>query len=208
MLPPMIMCLAATPGGKVAFREDFESGSISQWNKVEFEGETRHALIRSGTNNFLRATANRSASGLAVKLDGVPAQNATFSWRWQIDKIPPGASDDVKKTFDHTARIFVAFKTLVGPPKTINYVWANKRQVGESFHHPSSGRSRFVVLQTGNAKAGQWISESRDLAADWKELFGDDDPPVIVGLGFMSDSDGTGTVVTGAYDDIQLKIEK
>ncbi|MGZ8899498.1 MAG: DUF3047 domain-containing protein, partial [Limisphaerales bacterium] len=44
----------------------------------------------------------------------------------------------------------------------------------------------------------------RDLSADWKTLFGSDDVPEIVGLGFMTDSDGTKTTVTGWYDDIEL----
>lgn len=129
----------------------------------------------------------------------------TISWRWKIDRVPPGGSEDVKKTFDHTARLFVAFKTFLGPPRSINYVWANQLPIGKTFHHPSSGRSRFIVLQSGNAKAGQWLMERRRIEADWKLLFGDDDVPEIVGIGLMTDSDGTGATVTGCYDDIVLQ---
>ena len=126
----------------------------------------------------------------------------------KIDQIPPGGSDTDIKKFDHTARLFVAFKTLVGPPRTINYVWANETPVGKTFHHPNSGRARFIVLQSGNRRAGEWIAEERDLAADWKLLFGDDKPPAIVSLGFMTDSDGTKSTVTGGYDDIELRSRK
>jgi hypothetical protein len=63
------------------------------------------------------------------------------------------------------------------------------------------------VLQSGNEKMGQWLIEKRDVAADWKMLFGDDDVPEVVGLGFMTDSDGTKSTVTGWYDDIVLKKE-
>jgi len=205
----LFSCAFVSPHAEeILFREDFEAGLKPQWKKVEFTGETEHKLARDGTNSFVEAVANNSASGLAVKLEGLPPRGTVVRWRWKIDHIPQGGSDSDLKTFDHTARVFVAFKTLIGPPKSINYVWANEVDVGKTFEHPSSGRSRFLVLQSGNAKAGQWITEERDLAADWKQLFRDDDPPVIVGLGFMTDSDGTKTNVTGSYDDIELNARK
>jgi hypothetical protein len=203
-------CLAAVAAGvlgaeKIEFREDFSEGLRSIWRKVEFESETKHSVEKDGTNSVLKATAQNSASGLGVKFEGIDPRGAKMTWRWKIDRIPPGGSDTVKNTFDHTARLYVAFKTRIGPPRTINYVWANTVPPGKTFHHPSSGRARFVVLQSGNAKAGQWLTEKRDLAADWKQLFGDDDVPEIVSLGFMTDSDGTRSTVTGWYDDIRLE---
>jgi hypothetical protein len=193
---------------QVLFLENFEVGLNSAWKKVEFHGETEARVQREGTNSFLRATAQSSASGLAVKLDVAPAQKTVLSWRWRIDRVPPGGSDDNIKTFDHTARVFVAFKTFLGPPRTINYVWANQIPVGGTFSHPNSGRARFIVLESGNPKAGQWRAERRDLARDWRTLFGDEKPPTIVGLGFMTDSDGTRSTVTGDYDDIELRRDK
>ena len=194
---------------QVLFKEDFEQGIGPQWKKVEFTGETQHTIRKEGTtNSFVEARAESSASGLAVKLDSISADGTVLRWRWKIDRVPPGASDSDIKKFDHTGRVFVAFKTLIGPPRSINYVWANETAVGRIFEHPSSGRSRFVVLENGNAKAGKWIMEERDVAADWKLLFRDDKAPAIVGLGFMTDSDGTHTTVAGSYDDLELRSEK
>jgi hypothetical protein len=193
---------------RTIFKEDFEAGLKPAWNSVDFDGKTEHSILREGTNSVLQARAASSASGLAVKLDPASAEGVTVSWKWKIDRIPPGGSDDKKNTFDHTGRIFVAFKTLIGPPRTINYVWGNTVPVRGTFHHPSSGRSRFIVLQSGNARAGEWIAEQRDLTRDWKQLFGDDKPPQIVGFGFMTDSDGTKSTVTGYYDDFEIRSGK
>jgi hypothetical protein len=189
---------------QIIFRDDFEKGLRPVWGKVEFEGETQYRVLKEGTNSFLQGRAQAAASGLGVKIEPVDARGCMFSWKWKIDHVPPGGSETTKKTFDHTARLFVAFKTFIGPPRTINYVWANQARVGETFHHPSSGRSRFIVLKSGNAEAGKWFSEQRDLVKDWKLLFGDDTPPEIVGVGLMTDSDGTHSTVTGSYDDVTL----
>lgn len=189
------------------FQEDFERGLRPDWKKVEFEGETKYTVEQEGTNSVLRGTARSAATGLAVKLDKLGPKGAVLSWRWKIDKIPPGGSDDKKSTFDHTARLFVAFKTFLGPPRTINYVWANDVPTGKTFHHPSSGRSRFIVLNSGNTGTGEWQAHKRNIEHDWKLLFGNDEPPEIVGLGFMTDSDGTKSTVSGWYDDFVLSVE-
>ena len=208
MLWVMALTCAGVAGaepGRTIFREDFEAGPKAIWKPVDFEGKTEHTIVKEATNSFMRARASGTASGLAVKPDEVSAKGAVVSWKWKIDQIPPGGSDDNIKTFDHTGRVFVAFDTFIGPPRTINYVWGNTVPAGGTYHHPSSGRSRFIVLQSGNARAGEWIAEERDLMKDWKVLFGDDDPPEIVGLGFMTDADGTKTTVTGWYDDFMIR---
>ena len=206
----LAICAAGTVFGaesKVLFQDNFERGLRPEWKMVEFEGETQYKIEKEGTNSVLRGTAQNAATGLAAKFDGFDSNGATLSWRWKIDKIPPGSSDDKKATFDHTARLFVAFKTRIGPPRTINYVWANKVAAGKTFEHPSSGRARFIVLNAGSSGVGEWHAFKRNLVKDWKLLFGDDDPPPIVGLGFMTDSDGTKSTVTGWYDDIQLSAQ-
>ncbi len=186
------------------FTEDFEGGLGARWEPVKFEGKTAHRVVKEGTNSVLVAKAESSASGLAVKV-GFPAKPKTIlSWRWKVDQTPPGGSDDRKVTFDHTARIFVAFKTMIGPPRTINYVWANRVEVGKTFEHPSSGRARFIVLESGDGGAGKWALEERDIYTDWKLLFGGE-PPAVVSIGLMTDSDGTGTTVTGWYDDFLVR---
>jgi hypothetical protein len=189
---------------RILFRENFDAGPPKSWKEIKFEGRTEYSSYRDGSNTVLRAVARSSATGIAAEVNIDPSSGQVLSWRWKIDHTPAGANDKEKSSFDHTARLFVAFKTFIGPPRTINYVWANQAPAGKTFEHPSSGRSRWIALESGNAKAGQWVAESRNIAADWKTLFGDDTPPQIVGIGLMTDSDGTGQTVTGYYDDLQL----
>lgn len=199
-----LLCMDAAKAENIVFSEHFDGGLGAQWKKVEFTGETQHTIHVEGTNSVLEARANSSASGLAVRLNNLAPERLILRWRWRIDRTPPNGSDTEIKRFDHTARLFVAFKTLLGPPRTINYVWANEIPVGKTFEHPNSSRSRFIVMESGNARAGQWIQEERRIGADWKQLFGGDKAPAVVALGFMTDSDGTKSTVTGWYDDFEL----
>jgi hypothetical protein len=190
--------------GTVHFQERFENGLSRNWKEVKFTEKTDYQIVKVGTNSVLEARANNSASGLAVDKNIKVIPGLKLQWRWKIDKTPRHGTETDIKSFDHSARLFVAFHSKLGPPRTINYVWANQTKPNESFEHPRSSRARFIVLQNGNDRAQEWITELRDLSADWARLFGDSSPPAIVGIGLMTDSDGTKDRVTAWYDDLVL----
>src|SRR4051812_43057293 len=78
------------------FSEDFEQGLSKRWEPVKFEGKTEYSVIKDRTNSVLQARAASSASGLGTKVDVPLKKDTTFTWRWKIDKTPPGGSEDAK----------------------------------------------------------------------------------------------------------------
>lgn len=191
--------------GAVLFHEDFERPLGERWKQVKFGELTDYRIVAEGTNACLQAMANKTASAFATKVEIAPLPKMRIRWRWKISACPTNGSEDKLATFDHTARIFVAFDTFFGPPRTINYVWADQMKTNSVFDHPSSGRSKFLVLESGNGRAGEWLTEQRDLKKDWQTLFGQGEMPKVVGIGVFTDSDGTKTSVTGWYDDIVVE---
>lgn len=187
------------------FREDFAAPLSRAWKPVKIGRPTNYRPDHDGALPCLLAIAHNSASGLAHALSINRPHRLRLSWQWKIDRIPPGGSDDVLATFDHTARLFVGFQTLIGPPYSIHYVWANTKPAGATFHHPMTGRARFIALRTGNAEAGQWLTESRDIVADWQRLFPGKEMPRLEAIGVFTDTDGTATTVTGRYARIELR---
>ncbi len=195
-------CLAAPV--ELLFKEDFESPLDRAWKPFpKFSGETSYRIFRDGTNSVLEARAAATGSGLSMEKHLRLAPGSVVEWRWKIDRVPVKGLDTKISGFDHAARIFLAFHTFVGPPRSINYVWANQTPVGQTFSHPNSKRARFLVLETGNGKGGQWISEKRDIVADYRKLFGED-PPELVGIGLITDGDDTKETVVGYYDDLRI----
>lgn len=208
-----VLCLALAAGiaraaEKVLFAADFARGFSNGWENVAFfKKKTDYAVTHEGTNYLLHATADNSCSGLTTKLDLAPPAKLKLRWRWRIAGVNTNGSERDLKKFDHAARVFVAFDTFIGPPRTLNYMWANSEPMGAVLEHPKSGRAQIFVLESGKAKVGQWISEERDVAADWKKVFPDKPMPKIVGLGVMTDSDSLGGRLTGDYADIKLIAE-
>lgn len=200
--------LAAAESSRVLFAEDFRPGGSNQWQNVAFfKTPTDYQIIRDGTNGCVRGVAEKTCSGFSTKLDFAPPPQLKLRWRWKIAGVAPRGSERDLKRFDHAARVFIAFDTFIGPPRTINYMWGSEEKPGTVLEHPKSGRAQIIVLQSGNTRANEWLAEERDVTADWRRVFGDKPMPKIVGLGVMTDSDSTGAALTGYYTDIRLSAE-
>jgi len=58
------------------------------------------------------------------------------------------------------------------------------------------------VLESGDSKKGQWVSEQRNIQADYRLAFGAEDVPRISGVAIMTDTDNTGEQAVAWYGDI------
>jgi hypothetical protein len=188
----------------VLFSENFAHGTGGRWQQVKFGTATDYQAMQDGTNFFLRASADKSCSAFTAKLNLNPPAKLTLRWRWKIDGVPTNGSERVVSRFDHAARVFIAFDTFIGPPRSLNYLWANEEKVGTVMSHPLLSRAQLFMVESGNARAGEWISEERDVMADWKKAFGSRVMPKIIGIGVLTDGDSLGCKLTADYADIEL----
>jgi hypothetical protein len=204
----ILLLLRAFPAAgaetRILFDEDFQRPLGDRWRQIKFHEPTDYRIVTEGSTASLMAFARGGCSALATSVEVAPGAGITCSWRWRIDRCPKNGSDDKIATFDHAARVFIAFDTWLGPPRTINYVWANQARTNSTFEHPFSSRTKFIVVQTGNDRAGQWLAERRDVQKDWNLLFKGEPMPKIVAIGVFTDSHHTRMPVTGWYRDIVL----
>ena len=200
-----ILALKGMAAEQVLFFEHFDRGISNSWQNVSFfKTPTDYHVQRESTNFYLRGVADKSCSALSQKLDLAPPAKLKLRWRWRIAGVNTNGSERDLKKFDHAARVFVAFDTLIGPARTLNYMWGDAELRGTVLAHPKSSRAQIFVVESGNTKAGQWLAEERDVAADWKRVFPDKAMPKIVGIGVMTDGDSLGQRLTGDYADLEL----
>jgi hypothetical protein len=199
------LALPGAAAGRILFATDFSNGISNGWKNITFfTSPTDYTVMRGGTNCFLRGAADNSCSALTRRLDLKPPEKLMLRWRWKIDGVNTNGSERELKKFDHAARVFVAFHTFFGPPLSLNYLWGNVEKPGTMLPHPESRRTELFVVESGNAKAGRWVSEERDVTADWKRAFDGKTMPRIVAIGVLTDSDSLGGRLAGDYADIEL----
>jgi len=165
----LFLSLTLTPAmtDTVVFHEDFSCGLSNGWQNVAFfKKPTDYSVRPEGTNFYVLAVADRSCSALSHKLEVAPGK-LKLRWRWRIEGVVTNGSERELGKFDHAARVFVAFDSFFGPPYSLNYLWANMDPVGTVREHPKSSRAQLIMVESGNARAGEWITEERDVTADW-----------------------------------------
>jgi hypothetical protein len=174
----------------------------------------------------LRVHSQGEAGAAAYALHADLGRTPILSWRWKVDRVVERADLATKAGDDFAARVYVFFdvpsselpvgdrirlalaRLLHGeqlPSTAICYVWDNRHPVGTTAWSAYTDRVRMVVLESGDERAGHWVGERRDLAADYRAAFGAHAPVAPVsGIAVGNDTDQTGESATAWFGDLAL----
>lgn len=204
------------------------TGLDDGWEPLEFPRIDRHSqyrLVEVDGQQVMVARTEAGASGLIARISVTPGDRLLLQWRWKVSNTYREGDARRKEGDDYPARIYVAFKfqeeqaglferlkrgtvkALFGeelPGNALNYIWANRLPAGSIVPNPYTDRTMMVAVSSGDERVGQWVTEERDIVADYHAAFGEAPPP-IVGIGIMSDADNTGESATAWYGDIRLR---
>jgi len=183
---------------------DFSSGQLDGWEPKVFMGETRYLITRLDQIQVLRANSRASASGL-LKNTRVDLREYPFlNWSWRIENRLGELDEQGKSGDDYAARIYVVVSRgwLFWKTKAINYVWANTSPKGHIWPNAFAGKNAMMMaLRSAEDEIATWQFEKRNIAADFKELFGEE-IQTIDAVALMTDTDNGKGEVTAFYGDI------
>ncbi|MCB2225394.1 MAG: DUF3047 domain-containing protein [Desulfarculaceae bacterium] len=184
---------------------EFSAGDLSGWEPEEFKGRTAYAIVDQDGRKVLQAASQGTASGLVKKVDLELKDRPILSWSWKIERTVAGGDGLTKEGDDFAARVYLVFPSFFfWNTRAITYVWANRLPVGKAWPNAFAGKAvMMLAVDSGEAKAGQWVSHRRDVLADYRRLYGED-PPALGAVALMTDSDNTGTSAKAWYGDISL----
>lgn len=212
--------LALLPSVPVMGPESLPKGWVTA---KKIKNHTRYDW--SPEDHSIHALSSAAASGRIYRFDNDAAKLPTLRWRWRVAHSIAKGDEKTKAGDDYAARIYVIFrydpskvgagtrikyrlaKTLYGeyPPHAgINYIWANRLPKGESTPNVYTDRVMMVAVRSGDAEAGKWISEERNILEDYRRLF-KEDPPPLAGIAIMTDTDNTSSQAEAWYADIELR---
>lgn len=210
-----------------AFSQMTPGGEIHGWKALRPSpnaAETQYAIAMDAGKPVLKAEAKASMSGLIHPVRISLRQFPLLRWRWKIGAPVKGADMTQKTGDDYAARIYVMFdypvdklsfgtraklkiaETVYGqtiPTAALNYVWDNRQPVGTIQANTYTDRARMIVVRSGGVRAGEWITETRDLAADFRAAFGEEAPDVVA-VALATDTDNTGESAVAWYGDLEF----
>lgn len=148
---------------------------------VEQEGRRVLHLKSAGDSSNL----NKDIRG-KVRL----AETPILEWTWKVVTLPKGADARHVGTDDEAAQLYVVWPRFPQAVRSqiIGYIWDTTAPVGSIFKSEKTGTVRYVVVRSGPADLGKWVTERRNVRQDFKRIYGEepDDPS---GVSFGIDSD-------------------
>jgi hypothetical protein len=178
-----------------------------------FSGKTNYyAVVEDGKEKVLHAAYDpKLDTAILYRKLKVPRPYRAMKWKWRVAKFPVGANETIEGKMDSAASVYVYFEGTF-KKYLIKYVWSAALEKGKHFETADSGvlkRMHLVVKEGPPPKTGEWRVEEVDLHADFRNFFfggrADEEVPPVVGIGVLSDGDGTRSVVEADYAGFQLR---
>jgi hypothetical protein len=191
-------------GGDCSFDVNFQNCEINRvpahWKArdVKCAGKVYSVQNESG-KKFLRADSQGTKDQIGYEFHWPLREFPMLQWQWRAVHFPTGSDERVKSRNDSVLGLYVIFGHFPFI-KTIKYVWSDTLPVGSCFPSPYSSTTRIVVIRSGRTQQGTWVTESRDVLADYIRFYGEEEKnPVALGIGLLTDSDDTRSRAVGDY---------
>jgi hypothetical protein len=175
------------------------------WEMAEFAGrDSSVELVRADGRLALRLRSERNSFAVHRDLVLDLRQHPILSWSWKVSRLPNGGDVREAGRDDQAAQVYVVFPRWPSPrtkSDVIGYVWDSRAPVGSQLTHPRAPNVRIVVLESGPGRLDRWLREERNVAEDYRALFGRPAPRAGK-VAFMIDSNDTRSDAEAFFADL------
>jgi len=186
---------------------DFSSGMDSTgvpkgWQLKERSGKADLAVLKDGDVHAVLFRSAGTSFSLQKEVQVDVKHYPILAWKWKAVKLPKGGDFRQSNADDQAAQLFLVFTRA----KAIVYIWDTMAPQGlmESTSPVPFMTVKIVVLRSGPAELGKWLSETRNVYEDYKKLYGEEPPPV-KGMRLQINSQHTGTSAESLFADVVFK---
>lgn len=190
------------------------------WRELTVPGERPNTYV--ATADVITIGSAGAVSFLYLPV--AETRSMTLSWQWRVDRDFPATDLAAKGRDDRPLALHVWFPAadarnsgglvrgvlarMLGVPewgRALTYVWGGTQSPGTRLGNPyMDGREgALIVRRDASTPTGTWLSETVDLAADYRAAFGAEAPaPSFIAL--SSDTDDTNQVAEGSFAAIRF----
>ena len=99
-----------------------------------------------------------------------------LEWTWKATALPKGGNSCRKATDDQAAQLFVAWPRFPEAVRSriIGYVWDTTLPVGTMCKSEKTGTVNYIVVRSGTADLGKWVTERRNVAEDFRKVYNEE----------------------------------
>ena len=174
----------------------------SDWQVKVNHGRPEFSVCADDLGPCLHLKSVKASFGLERRVNVDAAEMPFLTWRWKVTQLPAGGDFRHSASDDQAAQVLVAFADR----RVLTYLWDTSAPKGAAQSASAIPLVHIfaVVCESGPADANQWVSESRNLAADYQRAYGKSAPRVN-GLRIQINSQHTGTVAESYFGEVAFR---
>lgn len=194
---------SAEPPIHITFAADEVGKPPHGWVSKDKNHGQVYSVQEEGGRKYLHADLRDASVQLGYEKQWPLGEYPMLQWQWRAVLFPTNSDERKKTGGDSVLGVYVVFGHWPFI-KSLKYIWSDTLPVGESFSSPFSSKARIIVVRSGRALAGTWVTERRDVLSDYRRFFNDPAAaPVARGIAVLTDSDNTHSRAVGDYADIE-----
>jgi hypothetical protein len=188
---------ASQPEGKTGIPDGWKAqswGSPKYDFRIESEGGRKVLHMKSAGDN--------STISKEVKVD--TKTWPMLQWSWRMVTLPKAGNACVAATDDEAAQIYVTFPRFPTAVRSriVSYIWDTTAPVGTVCKSQKTGLVTYVVVRSGPADLGRWVTESRNVLEDFKKIYGDPPTEDVGAISRAIDSNDTSSTAESFFGEI------
>lgn len=180
------------------------------WKSGQMWGLPKHdfTVVDNDGHRVLHLRSEGDSSMITKELDGTVNLKSTpvLEWRWKAVTLPTGGDARSKHTDDQAAQLYVVWPRFPQEfrSRIIGYIWDTQAPEGLVVKSQKTGTVTYIVVRSGPAQLGKWLTERRNVVEDYKKVYGEP-PEKPGGLSIAIDSDDTNSSAESFFGTITFK---
>lgn len=156
------------------------------WGGPKYDFE----IVMQSPNKVLHLKSQDEGSTISKEVRVDVKRLPILQWQWKAVVLPKGGDARHKETDDQACQIYVTFPRFpkLVRSRIISYIWDSTAPVGTIVQSQKTGLVTYVVLRSGSAETGKWITETRNVLEDYKKLYGQEPGELAEAISISIDS--------------------
>lgn len=149
-------------------------------------------VVQESPTKALYLKSRGDTSTITKEMKITLKETPILEWQWKAVVLPAGGDARNKSADDQALQLYAVWQRFPGPVRSriIGYIWDSTAPAGSVIKSQKTGTVTYIVLRSGPAELGKWLSESRNVFEDFKRIYGEA-PEVLDAVSIAIDSDDT-----------------
>ncbi len=180
------------------------------WKGDQIWGNPKHdfTVVENDGRRVIQLKSRNDSSTITKELTGKWRLKDTpiLEWSWKVVTLPKGADSRSKHTDDQAVQLYLVWPRFPKELRSrlIGYVWDTQAPAGLVVKSEKTSMVTYVVVRSGSAELGRWLTERRDVVADFKKIYGEE-PENPEAISIAIDSDDTNSAAESFFGAIAFK---